>query len=62
MIALCPIMNIPFKFMGLSSLKLKETDRIEAMKTEMAKLAMYCTTRTIRKLHGMANVAKWQTR
>ena len=38
LIALCPIMNIPFKFMGLSSLKLKETDRIEAMKTEMAKL------------------------
>jgi putative 3-phosphoshikimate 1-carboxyvinyltransferase len=38
LIVLCPIMNIPFKFMGLSSLKLKETDRIEAMKTEMAKL------------------------
>lgn len=38
LIALCLIMNIPFKFMGLSSLKLKETDRIEAMKTEMAKL------------------------
>ena len=38
LMALCPIMNIPFKFMGLSSLKLKETDRIEAMKTEMAKL------------------------
>ena len=31
-------MNIPFKFTGLSSLKLKETDRIEAMKNEMAKL------------------------
>ena len=38
LMALCSIMNIPFKFMGLSSLKLKETDRIEAMKTEMAKL------------------------
>ena len=38
LMSLCPIMNIPFKFMGLSSLKLKETDRIEAMKTEMAKL------------------------
>lgn len=38
LIALCPIMNIPFKFTELSSLKLKETDRIEAMKNEMAKL------------------------
>lgn len=38
MIATCCVMNIPFKFMGLSSLKLKETDRIEAMKMEMTKL------------------------
>lgn len=38
MISLCPLLNIPFKFSGLSSLKFKETDRIEAMKVEMAKL------------------------
>ncbi len=38
LIALCPILNIPFKFTGLSTLKIKETDRITAMKNEMAKL------------------------
>lgn len=34
----CAAMNIPFHFMGLSTLKIKETDRIEALKTEMLKL------------------------
>lgn len=38
MIAICPILNIPFKFIGVENLKLKETDRITAMITEMAKL------------------------
>jgi len=37
-IACCPLMGIPFHFRGLSTLKIKETDRIEAMKTEMRKL------------------------
>ncbi len=31
-------MNVPFHFRGLSTLKIKETDRIEAMKKEMRKL------------------------
>ena len=31
-------MNIPFRFTGLASLKIKETDRIEALKTELRKL------------------------
>jgi 3-phosphoshikimate 1-carboxyvinyltransferase len=34
----CAVMNIPFKFTGLASLKIKETDRIEALKTELHKL------------------------
>lgn len=34
----CAAMNIPFHFTGLASLKIKETDRIEALKTEMRKL------------------------
>ena len=34
----CCMMNIPFHFRGLSTLKIKETDRIEAMKKEMRKL------------------------
>lgn len=34
----CCMMNIPFMFTGLQSLKIKETDRIEALKAEMKKL------------------------
>ena len=34
----CPLMNIPFHFKGLSTLKIKETDRIKALKVEMRKL------------------------
>lgn len=34
----CCMMNIPFLFTGLQSLKIKETDRIEALKVEMRKL------------------------
>jgi 3-phosphoshikimate 1-carboxyvinyltransferase len=32
------MLQVPFNFKGLSTLKIKETDRIEAMKTEMRKL------------------------
>lgn len=38
LIAVCPILGIPFHFTGLGTLKIKETDRIEAMKREMEKL------------------------
>lgn len=34
----CCMMNVPFLFTGLQSLKIKETDRIEALKTELKKL------------------------
>ena len=34
----CALKNVPFHFRGLSTLKIKETDRIEAMKKEMRKL------------------------
>ena len=34
----CCMLNVPFHFRGLSTLKIKETDRIEALKTEMRKL------------------------
>ena len=34
----CAMMNVPFKFRGLQSLKIKETDRIAALITEMKKL------------------------
>ena len=34
----CALLGVPFRFTGLSTLKIKETDRIEAMKKEMRKL------------------------
>jgi len=34
----CAFMNVPFRFTGLQTLKIKETDRIEALKTEMRRL------------------------
>ncbi len=34
----CALMDVPFHFTGLQTLKIKETDRIEALKTEMRKL------------------------
>ena len=37
-IVCCALKNVHFHFSGLSTLKIKETDRIEAMKAEMRKL------------------------
>lgn len=40
----CALMEIPFRFTGLHSLKIKETDRMEALKTEMKKLGYVINT------------------
>jgi 3-phosphoshikimate 1-carboxyvinyltransferase len=37
------LLNIPFRFSGLQSLKIKETDRIEALRTELKKLGYLLT-------------------
>jgi len=34
----CAMLHIPFRFTGLQSLKIKETDRLSALKTELQKL------------------------
>ncbi len=34
----CAVLGVPFHFRGLSTLKIKETDRIQALQTEMRKL------------------------
>ena len=34
----CALLGIPFRFSGLQSLKIKETDRIAALIKEMSKL------------------------
>src|SRR5699024_2884293 len=34
----CALLDIPFRFTGLQSLKIKETDRIAALKAELKKL------------------------
>lgn len=41
----CCTLGIPFLFTGLQSLKIKETDRIEALKVEMKKLGYVITDR-----------------
>ena len=41
----CAAMGIHFHFKGLSTLKIKETDRIEALKTEMRKLGYIIESR-----------------
>jgi 3-phosphoshikimate 1-carboxyvinyltransferase len=38
MIVTCALKDIPFHFRGLGTLRIKETDRIEALKRELAKL------------------------
>lgn len=43
--ATCVFTNTPFRFTGLQSLKIKETDRIEALKTELRKLGYVLTDR-----------------
>jgi len=48
----CALLNIPFRFTGLQSLKIKETDRIEALKTELKKLGYL-----LREENG--NVLSW---
>lgn len=37
-VVVCCLLDIPFRFTGLQSLKIKETDRISALKTELRKL------------------------
>lgn len=39
----CCALGVPFHFTGLQTLKIKETDRIEALKAEMAKLGYVIT-------------------
>lgn len=39
----CALMGIPYRFTGLGSLRIKETDRIEALKKEMLKLGFVLT-------------------
>ena len=42
----CCLLEIPFRFVGLQSLRIKETDRIKALQTEMQKLGYILQTET----------------
>lgn len=42
-VVVCCMMDVPFLFTGLQTLKIKETDRIEALKAEMKKLGYVIT-------------------
>jgi 3-phosphoshikimate 1-carboxyvinyltransferase len=43
LVVCCALLNISFRFTGLQSLKIKETDRMEALKTELRKLGYVLT-------------------
>ncbi|QZT36350.1 3-phosphoshikimate 1-carboxyvinyltransferase [Halosquirtibacter xylanolyticus] len=43
MAVLCGLLNIPFHFTGLETLKIKETDRIHALQVECGKMGMILT-------------------
>lgn len=45
LVVTCALLNIPFCFTGLQSLKIKETDRIVALKTELRKLGYVISDR-----------------
>ncbi len=51
----CAGMGIPFRFNGLSTLKVKETDRIEALITEMRKLGYVIHSRQGERTDGRDN-------
>ena len=40
LVVTCAMKGIPFRFTGLQSLRIKETDRIAALQTELAKLGV----------------------
>ena len=40
MVCTCAGLGIPFRFTGLASLRIKETDRIEALRRELLKLGI----------------------
>jgi 3-phosphoshikimate 1-carboxyvinyltransferase len=46
----CCLLGVPFHFTGLSTLKIKETDRIEALKTELRKLGFLIVDRSDNEL------------
>jgi 3-phosphoshikimate 1-carboxyvinyltransferase len=43
----CCLLNVPFSFTGLQTLKIKETDRINALITELGKLGFKLTTNDV---------------
>lgn len=50
LVATCAALDIPFHFRGLQTLKIKETDRIEALKRELRKLGIVVTDRNSAEL------------
>lgn len=46
-VATCVMLGIPFRFSGLHTLRIKETDRVEALRREFAKIGVELTTPTL---------------
>lgn len=47
----CAVLDLPFKFTGTASLRIKETDRIKALEQELAKLGFVVRDRDGRELY-----------
>ena len=58
----CCALGVPFHFTGLQTLKIKETDRIKALKTEMLKLGIMLEDRNDSELiwNGKIEKGKWK--
>ncbi len=49
LIVTCCALNVPFRFTGLHTLRIKETDRVAALETELKKLGYVVTDRLVKK-------------
>lgn len=60
LVVTCSLLNIPFRFTGLQSLKIKETDRIAALKKELSKLGYAITDKnnSILEWDGQQKISK----
>ena len=56
----CSLKNIPFRFIGLRSLKIKETDRIAALQNEMKKLGYIVRERNDNQLEWTSERIKFE--
>jgi len=58
LIAACCALNVPFRFTGLHTLRIKETDRVAALETELRKLGYVVVDRQVDKKAGEGDTSE----